>query len=65
MIGIEIDGIVYTMNVFYERMQLRIYEEMWGGKEPWDSYINGWRKEIAARLWKVRAMKRRRKNSGY
>lgn len=62
MIEFEEHGIIYTMEVFMERMQLRLYEEMWGGAEPWDSQIKGWRNEIARRLWKVRAMKRRHKN---
>ena len=62
MIEIEHDGIFFTMEVFMERMQLRIYEEMWGGAEPWDSHIKRWRKEIARRLRKVRALKRRHKN---
>lgn len=62
MIEIEIEGSIYTINVFYERMQLRIYEARWGGKGPWDSYIKEWRNEIAARLWKVRAIMRKLKN---
>lgn len=64
MIEIEEGGIIFTMEVFRERMYLRIYEEMWGGKEPWDSQIKEWRKEIAARLWKVRARRRAARHAG-
>ena len=62
MIEIERDGIIFTMNVYRERMLLRIYEEMWGGMEPWDTEIKVWRNEIARRLRRVRAIKRRLKN---
>lgn len=53
------EEILFTVNVHMERAQLRIYEEMWAGAEPWDAAIKEWRKRVAARLWKVRAIKRR------